>query len=435
MSGRNDWGSTTESDNRTLFYPGASISFIPTSAFNIEGDAINYLKLRGAYATSSGFPDAYRTRNQLLIDALRFAANDGSFPVTNRFSTIFGNPDLKPELHKEIEIGVEARLFNNRVNLETSLYKRTSEDQIVRSDLSPGTGFSTQFVNIGRIDNEGIEIDLGIDIFDNDNFTWNLRNLFTADESLVVETLDGARISLIADRYAVEGEPYGVIIGDYALRDDNGNLLISGNGGSTRVGEVISSSDIGLQDRVIGDPNPDWKLTTINNLNYKDFTFSAQLEYTHGGEISSRAVEDLLERGVTRDTENREGSFVIPGVLADDDTGEILLDSNGNTIPNDIQLNGLRTVFSNYYNANDLSMWDASVFRIREIAFGYSIDKEKWNNLPFDRIDLTLTGRNLWYVAPNFPEHVNFDPESDRGLGRNTIPTNKRFALGISLTF
>jgi len=435
LSGRNDWGSTTESDNRTLFYPGASISFIPTSAFNIEGDAINYLKLRGAYATSSGFPDAYRTRNQLLIDALRFAANDGSFPVTNRFSTIFGNPDLKPELHKEIEIGVEARLFNNRVNLETSLYKRTSEDQIVRSDLSPGTGFSTQFVNIGRIDNEGIEIDLGIDIIDNENFTWNLRNLFTADESLVVETLDGARISLIADRYAVEGEPYGVIIGDYALRDDNGNLLISGNGGSTRVGEVISSSDIGLQDRVIGDPNPDWKLTTINNLNYKDFTFSAQLEYTHGGEISSRAVEDLLERGVTRDTENREGSFVIPGVLADDDTGEILLDSNGNAIPNDIQLNGLRTVFSNYYNANDLSMWDSSVFRIREIAFGYSIDKEKWNNLPFERIDLTLTGRNLWYVAPNFPEHVNFDPESDRGLGRNTIPTNKRFALGISLTF
>lgn len=435
LSGRNDWGSTTESDNRTLFYQGASLSFIPTSAFNFQGDAINYFKIRGAYATSSGFPDPYRTRNQLLIDAQRFAANDGSFPVTNRFSSIFGNPDLKPELHKEFEVGIETKLFKNRVTLETSLYKRISEDQIVRSVLSPSTGFSTKFVNIGRIDNKGIEVDLGINIIENDNFNWDLQNLFAAEESLVVETLNGARIQLIADRFAVEGEPYGAIVGSYALRDNEGNILISGNGGNTRVGEVINSSDIGLQDRVIGDPNPDWNLTTINNLYYKDFTFSAQLEYTHGGDIASGAVEDLLERGVTRDTENRDGSFVIPGVLGDNDTGEVLLDPNGNKIPNTIQLNGLRTVFSNYYNADDLSMWDASVFRIREIALGYNLNRKKWGNLPFESINITLTGRNLWYVAPNFPKYVNFDPESDRGLGRNTIPTTKQFALGVTLTF
>lgn len=435
VSGRNDWGSTVESKNQSLFYPGASLSFIPSSAFNFGGNVINYLKFRAAYATSSGFPGPYRTRDELIIDALRFSANDGSFPVTNRFSSVFGNPDLKPELHREFEVGIETKLFKNRVNLEASLYKRISEDQIVQSELSPSTGFSTKFVNIGRVDNEGIEVDLGIDIIKNDNFKWNLRNIFTAEESLVVETLDGARIFLTADRYAVEGEPYGAIVGDYALRDEEGNLLISGNGGSTRVGEVIVSSDIGLQTKVIGDPNPDWKLAAINRLNYKNFNLSAQIEYTHGGEISSRAVEDLLERGVTRDTENRNGSFVIPGFLADDDTGEILLDPNGNKIPNTIQMNGLRTVFSNYYNANDLSMWDASVFRIREIALGYTFKKKKGSRIPFKKIDFTLTGRNLWYIAPNFPKYVNFDPESDRGYGRNTIPTNKRFALGITLTF
>lgn len=435
VSGRNDWGSTVETENQSIFYPGASVSFIPTSAFDFGGDIINYFKIRGAYATSSGFPGRFGTRNELIVDALRYAANDGSFPVTNRFSNVYGNPDLKPELHREIEVGIETKLFNNRVNLEASLYKRISEDQIVESELSPSTGFSTKFVNIGRIDNKGIEVDLGIDVIKNENFKWNLRNIFSAEESLVVETLDGARILLDADRYAVEGQPYGAIVGDYALRDEEGNLLISGNGGSTRVGEVIASSDIGLQTEVIGDPNPDWKLATINSLSYKNFNFSAQIEYTHGGDISSRAVEDLLERGVTRDTENREGSFVIPGILADDDTGEILLDPNGDPIPNTIQLNGLRTVFSNYYNANDLSMWDASVFRIREISFGYTLNMKKGRKLPFEKIDFTLTGRNLWYVAPNFPKYTNFDPESDRGLGRNTIPTNKRFALGISLTF
>ena len=162
---------------------------------------------------------------------------------------------------------------------------------------------------------------------------------------------------------------------------------------------------------------------------------SAQVEYTHGGYISSSSVEDLLERGVTRDTENREGSFFIPGFLADSGTGELILDSNGNKIPNNIQLGGLRTVFSNYYDNNDLSMWDASVFRIREVSLGYTYNRKEGQKLPFSSINFTLTGRNLWYVAPNFPEHVNYDPESDGGLGSNNVPNTKRFALGLTLTF
>lgn len=436
LSGRNDWGSTVEKDNQSLFYPGVSVSFIPTSAFEFGESFVNYLKVRGAYATSSGYPGAYRTRNTLIIDANRFSPADGSLPITNRFSRIYANPDLKPELHKEFEVGIEAKLFNNLVTLETSLYKRISEDQIVESPLSPSTGFDVQFINLGRIDNKGIEVDLGIDIIKNDNFQWNLRNIFSASESEVIETTEsGADIQLNDDRYAVEGLPLGVIKGDYVLRDDQGNLLISGNGSSTRVGEVIVSSDIGLPNEVIGDPNPDWRLTTINSFSYKNFTLSAQIEYRHGGDISSRSVEDMLERGVTRDTENREGSFVIPGYLADDDTGEIFLDPSGNQIPNTIQLNGLRTVFSNYYNANDLSMWDASVFRIREVSLSYSLDKKIIKKLPFEKVDFTFTGRNLWYVAPNFPEHINYDPENDGGLGRNNIPSTKRFALGVSVTF
>jgi hypothetical protein len=75
------------------------------------------------------------------------------------------------------------------------------------------------------------------------------------------------------------------------------------------------------------------------------------------------------------------------------------------------------------------------VFRVREIAIGYTLNRKKGGKMPFEKIDFTLTGRDLWYIAPNFPKYVNFDPESDNGLGRNTIPTNKRFALGVSLTF
>lgn len=437
LSARNDWGSTVESQNRSLFYPGASISFIPTSAFDFGEDSfVNYLKVRGAYATSSGFPEAYRTRNTLLIDTNRFTTSEGVTPVTNRFSSIYGNPDLKPELHKEFEVGLETKLFNNRLNLEASFYKRVSEDQIVASPLPLTSGRDIRFINLGRVDNEGLEIDLGIDIFKNDEFSWNTRNIFTKEKSLVVKTTEtGERIRLSADRFAVEGFPINSIVGSYALRDNKGNLLIKGTGGSNVIGQVLDNDDIGAEDKVIGNPNPDWRFTNINSISYKNFNFSTQIEYTHGGEISSRAIEDLLERGVTRDTENREGSFVIPGFLANHTTGEPLLDPNGDKIPNTIQMNGHRLSLANYYNPHDLRMWDASVFRIREISLGYSFKGGKGKKFPFEKLDLTLSGRNLWYIAPNFPKYTNFDPESDGGLGRSSVPSTKRIALGISITF
>ena len=436
FSGRNDWGSTVERDNRSLFYPGGSVSFIPTSAFNFGGNTLNYLKLRGAYATSSGYPSPYRTRSTLIIDPLRFAAPDGSYPVTNRYSTRYANLNLKPELHKELELGIETKLFHNRVTLETSVYKRVSEDQIVESPVAPSTGYDNQYINLGRIDSEGIEVDLGVDIFRGDKFRWNLRNILTANESLVRETTPtGADINIIEDRYAVEGEPFGVIKGDYALRDENGNLLISGNGGNTRVGEVINSADIGLPDKVIGDPNPDWRLTTINSIGIGNFSISAQMEYRNGGEIYSYAVKNMLERGVAKETENREGSFVIPGFLADDVTGEPLLDGNGYQIPNTIQMNSGRIGYSNYYNPNDLAMWDTSIFRIREVAVGYTLKPKPVDRLPFKRMDFTLSGRNLWYRAPNFPKYVNYDPESDGLEGDSTVPSTKRFAFSVSVTF
>ena len=436
LSGRNDIGSTVEAEKNSLFYPGASVSFIPTSAFNFGGNTVNYLKLRGAYGTSSGYPDPYRTRNTFIIDPLRFSAADGSFPITNRFSSIFANPDLKPELHKEFEVGIETKLFNNRVTLETSLYKRISENQIIRSELPISSGYDAQFINLGRVDNEGIEVDLGVDIIKNNSFNWNLRNIFTADESLVVKTTDvGSDISLISDRWAVEGLPYGIIKGDFAVRDSKGNFLINGNGGDTRQGEIINSANIGLDDKVIGDPNADWRLTTINTLSYKNFTFSAQIDYSHGGDISSRSVEDILERGVTLDTEDREGSFIIPGFLADSATGELFLDADGNKIPNTIQMGGIRTVFSNYYDNNDLSMWDASIFRVREVSFGYDLNAKQYENIPFKKINFRLIVRNLWYTAPNFPKYINYDPENDGRLGRNDVPSTKRFALSVTFTF
>lgn len=428
FSGRNDFSSTLEVDNRSLFYPGASLSFIPSSAFNFNSKAVNYLKLRGAYATSAGFPSRFRTRPTLSTNENSFITINGETIRTNRLSTRLANPDLRAELHKEVELGLEARFFNSRVKLEASAFKRISEDQIVDRPLATSSGSSITAVNIGRVDTEGLEIDLDIDIIKNDYFRWNLTNIFTAYDSKVVELDAPIDFDDFNSRgFAIEGQPLGVIQGSYAVRDDQGNFLIN-----PANGELLISSEIGLPDRLIGNPIPDWTLTTINSFSYKGFTLSAQLEYTQGGNTFSDTAENLVERGVTRDTENRDGSFILPGVYGDTGTGLPLLDANGQTIPNTIQLNSNRTVFSNYYNADDLSLFDTTLFRIREVALAYSLDGKK-NNLPFDTVTFTLSGRNIFYKAPNYPEFTNIDPEVDSG--DTTIPSTKRYSFGLNISF
>ncbi len=431
LSGRNDWGSTVESENRQLFYPGVSFSFIPTSAFDFNTKMINYLKVRGAYATSSGYPDRYLTRTVLSANSQRFILDDGTNVISNGTPRLLANPNLKPELHREFEVGLEGKFINNRVSLETSAFKRISEDQIVDRGLDGSTGYGYTFTNIGRIDTQGIEVDLGIDIFKGRDFKWNLRNIFTAYETEVVE-LEEDEIALGGRKFAIPGQPFGILKGSYALRDSEGNFLINPNNG-----ELIISDEIGFEDQIIGNPNPDWTWTMINNFSYRNFSLSTQLEFVKGGEIFSDLAEDLIERGVTRDTENREGSFVLPGVYGDANTGLPYLDANGQTIPNMIQLSSNRTAFSNYYNADDLSTFDASVFRIREIALSYQLGKENLRSIPVENVTFTISGRNIFYYAPGFPKYTNIDPELDTSGGSSgtTVPTTKRYALGISVTF
>ncbi|GAA3617618.1 SusC/RagA family TonB-linked outer membrane protein [Flavivirga amylovorans] len=425
VSGRYDVSSVVEKENQTLFYPGVSVSFVPTSAFkNFKSKYINYLKLRGAFATSSGFPDLYDTRTALSSNPREFDDPEAGLLVTNSLFSNLANPNLKPELHREFELGLEGKFFNNTITLEASVFSRISRNQIFNTQISPDTGFDSTVINAGRLDSQGIEIDLGFDLFKNSEFNWNMRNTFTSFKTDVVELANG--IQQLIGRHLKVGEELGVFFGDYVVRDSEGNALVN-----PIIGEILESSDIGLNDRIIGNTQPDFRLSNIQTLNYKNFSLSAQFEYTHGGQVLSTFAERLIERGLTTDTENREGSFIIPGVLGDPVTGEPILDDNGNTIPNTIQVTANRFALGNYFNPNEHFTYDASVFRIREIALGYTLDKTNFKKLPFESLVMTLSGRNIFYHAPDIPSGTNVDPE----VPSRTVPTTKRYSFSIAVNF
>ncbi len=367
LSGRNDWGSQLELDNNSLFYPSASVSFIPSEVWKSSmPDFVSFLKLRAGYGTSAGFPSAFRTRAQLVANPIAIVLDDNNI-TTNSISGVQPNPNLKPERQREIEFGAEATLFNGALDVDISWYNRISEDQVFSAQLPPSTGFTSTSINAGRIDTKGLE--LGVTVFPvrNSNMTYSITNNFTAYETTVVE-LPEEFVEYSGNNTAVEGFPLGVFRTTYIVRDDEGNALINPNDGT-----LITSGDVGLDQRITGDPNPDFQYSMIHGFTYKNFNLTVQLEYTHGGDVLSTYVRSIYERGVSTDTEDREGTFFLPGVLGNLETGEPLLDESGNKIPNRIQMTLNDIVFGNAFASFENNIFDGSVFRIREINLNYSL--------------------------------------------------------------
>lgn len=443
LTARNDWASTVAKENRSIFYPSASVSYIlsDTPGFDAKG---NYYKLRASYGTSANFPGPY-----LINPTLDAAPNawinpfNGSVVSYNGLSSYLPNPGLLPELLKEYEFGVEAKLFNNLVDVDISAYKRIVEDQILSSSLPTSTGYSSTTINAGRIDTDGLEAALTLNLIrptTSDGLAWSMTTNFTAYETTVKE-LPVDRIAFgDGVNHAIENEPYGVFRGTYAMKDDEGNLLIHPD-----TGKIIFSDDVGAEDKLIGDPNEDFYLTNINTISYKNFTFGFQWEYTHGGDIYSVSASNLLRRGVTRDTEDREGSYIIPGVIGDPNTGEVTLDANGDKIKNNIQIGANDLYFINLMDVDENIVFDASVFRIRDISLSYKLPESLLENSPFGSVVFNAQANNFHFYSPNLPQYMNLDPEvlganpegstNTKGVDYQNDPSYKQFSVGVKLTF
>ncbi|MDA9803660.1 SusC/RagA family TonB-linked outer membrane protein, partial [Flavobacteriaceae bacterium] len=392
LSGRQDWVSNTAKNN-TLFYPSASMSFIPTSAFKgIKSDkGINYMKLRVGYGTSANFSSGYPTATGLSLNTQGWL--DETENTTNSF---VGNPNIKPELFAEFEYGVEMKLFS-RLNLDFTYFTRITEDLIIDNNpipLSTGAGFTS--TNVGEIKSWGIEAELGLDVLKrSEGFNWNVNVNFFANESEVTDIGDNdiliyAGFTNLGNGARV-GYPLGAMFGSRIARDEDGNLLVDG------VGNYLA--DQVDEDGVlpfIGDPNPDFVMNYTNTFEYKGLSLGFAINHTSGGDIYSTTTATLMGRGLTTDTENRLSTYILPGI-------------NINTgLPNDVQINNSNFYFDNGFAspADELSVYDGSVVRLREVNVAYSLPSKLLNKTPFGKVTIKASAFNMWYNAYNTPDGV-----------------------------
>jgi outer membrane receptor protein involved in Fe transport len=439
LSGRNDWSSTLQKENRSLFYPGGSIAFIPTAAFpNFASNVLEFLKIRAAYGTSANFGSPYNTAPYLTLNAQNRIDGLNTVVTTSRLPGQLANPGLKPELLTETEFGLEGQMFENRIKLNASVYKRLAKDQIILRPLDPSTGFGSTYINAGTISNKGIEASLTVTPVKSGDFVWDLTANFTKNVSKVESLPEGSKEILIngfssLGNFAIEGKPLNVIKGSYAERSPDGQLVINSTG----------AYKIADETGIIADPNPKWLGSLISSLTWKSISFGMQWDYVHGGQMFSYTAATMVGRGVSKDLEAFDPSLplILPGVLEQ-------TDGSGNVtgyVPNNLPLTTAGVFFGNTIigsGPNDRGVYDATRVRFREISLGYSLPAKLVSKLKLRSVNISAMGNNLWFRAINTPKYARADFDrtafgANNGAGFDYLggPSARRYGATVKITF
>jgi TonB-linked SusC/RagA family outer membrane protein len=434
LSGRNDWTSTVEKENRRIVYPSASFSFIPTTAFSgLTSNFLNYLKVRGGIGTSAGFPRPYQTRNVLDQSARAWLLASGAAVQSHAVNNTLGNPNLRPELHTEYEVGIEAKLLKGLFDVDLSLYRRDTRDLITSAPLDNSTGYSSTTINIGKIRNSGIELALTGNIINTSNFQWSATLNYNRNVPLVVDlggTLKEVQITGFGGalgNYAIVGKPFNMIKGiGYRTDDKTGQFLIDGSG-------YLISTPNAVE---LGNPNPAFQSNLTNRISYKGLSFEFMLAYRHGGALYSSTIGALMGRGLTSDTRkevyDRAQTWIFPGIYA------------ANGAPNTTQVTAADIGFNNLYFFGDQGrIFNGTTIRLQEVSISYSLPRKTIERakLPFKALSFAFTGNNLWYRAPNTPKGVNLDTDNlglgvGNGLGLELLtgPSARRIGGTLKIT-
>lgn len=430
LAGRNDWTSTVEAENRRIFYPSASLSFVPTSAFeDLSSNTLNFLKLRVGIGTSAGFPNPYQTRNILNQNARGWLT---SSPIqTHSVDNSLGNPNLKPELHTETELGLEGKLFNNKIGFDLTVYRRDTRNLITSAPLDASTGYTSTTINVGKIRNQGIEFSLTGTPVTKGPFSWDVTLTYSRNTPEVLDlggTIQEVQVTGFGSslgNYAIVGQPFNVIKGTGFRRNAEGKLLIDGSGNLQATTSPV----------ILGDPNPAFVSSMINGFNYKGLSLSVMVSYRHGGAMYSSSAGALLGRGLTIESGSETGydraqTFIFPGVKADGSA-------------NDIQVTGSDINFNNvYFFGDEGRIYDGSTIRLQEVSLSYSLPKKFLGKLGIKGASIGLSGNNLWYKALHIPKGLNLDTDNlglgvGNGLGFEflTGPSSRRLGGTLKLTF
>lgn len=394
FTARNDWSSTLPREAWSYFYPSASLGWIFTETFGLTGSAFSYGKLRASWAKVGSDTSPYRLSAAYTSVTPSYDGNS-QFAYPNQLPPI----GLKPEFTTSTELGMEIKLFNNRIGLDVAYFNNTTNNQIIAADISGSSGFTSRLINAGEIESKGVEIQLDAEIVRRTNFMWSTTVNWSRQRTVVNELAEGVSSLVLNSSWSpttIEArphEPFGQIYGIAYQRDANGNKLLQDGL------ELPTPSPV-----VCGNTMPKWLGSINNSFRYKEFSANVLVDAKWGGDIYSVTKWFGDYAGITEATVAngiRENGVVAEGIDIDTDR------------PNEVAVDP-QEYFDNYWGFTEPAIVDGSFFKLREINFGYDL---KIKSALINNINIGLFARNVAVLYLHPSNDIRIDPETGYGTG------------------
>ncbi|MFH1118533.1 MAG: SusC/RagA family TonB-linked outer membrane protein [Bacteroidota bacterium] len=441
LSARNDWSSTLPEDNNSYLYPSASVSFIASEAFKIQEKIpwLNFVKIRGGYAQTANSAAAYQ-KNFYYKSSIFGGQQATSLPDT------IPPIALSPQFVTGYEGGLNFGLFENRVDVDFTMYYKHSYDQILDLPVPVSSGAYNLTINKGELSNKGFEVIINTVPVQKGNFIVKAGLNFARNRNYIL-SLGGYSDSYhLADIWGLngpamdlyEGDEYGTITGYDYVYDAHGNRILDDAGTHYKITDT----------RVpIGNASPDFTGAFNTELIYKNFRLSALVDTKWGGDIYCGSYVIALQTGQSPSTLLERDGGGLPYTDPDGVTrnvGVILEGVYEDGTPND------KVVHYYYKYLPNAGGWGKFVstpgilentwVKMREISLSYSLPTSLLKRVKiFQSLTFSVVGRDLFYIYTTLPDKIN--PEGIMGSGNAqgfewaSFPGTRSFTFGASATF
>lgn len=401
-SARNDWYSTLATPGiqnpLNKFYPSVNGSFV-FSEF-VQNDWLSFGKLRAGFAQVGQATSAYQT--QL---AYNFNGSINSSPLGVIANANVPNSGLIASLATELEIGTEMRFFKDRLSLDVTWYNKNSTNEILAAPASITSGYGGAILNIGKLQNKGVEVLVSGTPVKLGSFSWTTSLNGALNNNKVISLAAGqSSIAVSTSRTGngftqnIVGLPTDQVMAFDYKRDGSGNIVKDASG-------IPQQGDL----KPYGSAYGKWTAGWTNEFSYKRFTFSFLIDGKFGGKIFS----------------------------ATDYYGYFLGLHQATLVDRDV----LGTKAATYYqtlasNVSSLFVQDATFIKVRQALLSYSLPANLFHGA-IKTASVSVVARNLFYLTKRTD---NIDPESDysynaQGLELGGVPATRTFGLNLNVKF
>lgn len=418
LTARNDWASTlAQASGQSFFYSSVGVSGVVTDLLNIQSDVLSFLKLRASYSEVGNEPDVFLTNPTYGLA--------GGFPVTQ---TRMPNPDLKPELTKSWEAGLNIALFKGALKIDATAYLSSTYNQFFEPTLSSASGFTSVIVNAGRVDNKGLEISARY----TKRFgalTWSSYAAYSLNRNKIVQLLPGWTNPITGETVSLkeldmtgtgsykmvlkEGGSMGDIYVNTLRVDEHGAIYVDPS--SQTVASELNRFVFA------GNSNPLYNLSWGNSFKWKGVGVSFLFAGRVGGVVVSNTQAMMDAFGVSQASADAR------------DAGGALV--NGRPVP-----------AKEYYQVvgagasggiASMYTYGATNLRLAEASLGYDIPLNKWVRF-IKSANVSFVGRNLLLLyneAPFDPELTSNTQTYFQGIDYFMMPSLRSIGFSAKLNF